>query len=285
MRSDGAVVHGARWLGFVAAVVFVSIVFYLAVPSAGAKVPGVESKGDIVPSAESSAATLSYEVLATHPHDTSSFTQGLLWHDGSLYESTGLWGQSKLRIVDLSTGQASRQTAADSQHFGEGLALVGDQLIWLTWQAGIAAVYDSDTLARTGTFSYEGQGWGLCNDGTRLVMSDGSDTLTFRNSETFAVQGSVQVTDTDGEPLTWINELECVGGDVWANVWQSDRIVVIDPETGEVTAEADMAGIISPHPASSNVDNVLNGIAYLPDTDTFLITGKRWPTIFEVSFS
>ena len=224
-------------------------------------------------------------MLATHPHDTSSFTQGLLWFDGLLYESTGLRGQSVLRIIDLPTGRVLQETADDPQHFGEGLALVGDQLIWLTWQAGTAGVYHRDTLDLTGSFQYSGEGWGLCHDGTRLVMSDGSNTLTFRHPTTFEATGSVAVTRADGSPVNQLNELECIGEDVWANVWLTDRIVVIDPDTGSVIAEADMAGIISPHPALTDSNNVLNGIAYRPDTDTFLITGKRWPTIFEVRFN
>ena len=223
-------------------------------------------------------------MLAAHPHDTSSFTQGLLWFDGLVYESTGLRGQSVLRIIDLPAGRVLRETTADPRHFGEGLALVEDRLIWLTWQAGAAGVYRRDTLEQAGGFNYTGEGWGLCYDGARLVMSDGSNTLTFRHPETFEALGSVQVTYADGRPVNRLNELECIGDDVWANVWLTDRIVVIDPDTGAVTAQADMAGIISPHPADTDSNSVLNGIAYRPDTGTFLITGKRWPTIFEVRF-
>ena len=223
-------------------------------------------------------------MLATYPHDTSAFTQGLLWFDGLVYESTGLRGESVLRIVDLPTGRVLQEAAADPQHFGEGLALVDSRLIWLTWRAGVAEVYHRDTLAQTDSFTYSGEGWGLCHDGARLVMSNGSSTLTFRDPETFEVLGSVPVVDSDGQPVERLNELECIGDDVWANVWLTDRIVVVDPATGAVIAEADMAGIISPHPALADRNNVLNGIAYRPDTGTFLITGKRWPTIFEVRF-
>ncbi|MDE0236889.1 MAG: glutaminyl-peptide cyclotransferase, partial [bacterium] len=250
-------------------------------------------EGTIPATAEPSAAatpspawsgTLTYQVVASHPHDTSAFTQGLLWFDGLVYESTGLRGESVLRVVDLPTGRVLQETAADPRHFGEGLALVGDQLIWLTWQAGTAGVYHWDTLEQTGSFAYTGEGWGLCHDGDRLVMSDGSNTLTFRHATTFEVMGTVPVTRADGSPVNRLNELECIGEDVWANVWLTDRIVVIDPDNGAVIAEADMAGIISPHPALTDSNDVLNGIAYRPDTGTFLITGKRWPTIFEVRF-
>lgn len=230
------------------------------------------------------SGTLTYQVVASHPHDTSAFTQGLLWSDGLVYESTGLRGESVLRIVDFPTGRVLQETAADPRHFGEGLALVGDQLIWLTWQAGTATVHHRDTLEQSGSFTYSGEGWGLCHDGDRLMMSDGSNTLTFRHPTTFEVMSTVTVTRADGSPVNRLNELECVGDDVWANVWLTDRIVVIDPDTGAVIAEADMAGIISPHPALTDSNNVLNGIAYRPDTGTFLITGKRWPTIFEVRF-
>ncbi|MXZ86832.1 MAG: glutaminyl-peptide cyclotransferase [Acidimicrobiia bacterium] len=227
---------------------------------------------------------MTYQVVATHPHDTSSFTQGLVWFDGLVYEGTGLRGQSVLRIIDLPTGRVLQEIAADPQHFGEGLALVDDQLIWLTWQAGTAGVYHRNTLEQTGSFSYSGEGWGLCFDGTRLVMSDGSNTLTFRHPTTFEAMGSVAVTRADGSPVNRLNELECVGHQVWANVWLTDRIVVIDADAGAVAAEVDMAGIISPHPELTDSNDVLNGIAYRPDTGTFLITGKRWPTIFEVRF-
>ena len=223
-------------------------------------------------------------MLATYPHDTAAFTQGLLWFDGLVYESTGLRGQSVLRIVDLPTGRVLQETPGEPRHFGEGLALVDDQLIWLTWQAGTATVHHRETLEQTGTFAYSGEGWGLCHDGDRLVMSDGSNTLTFRHPETFEVLGSVPVTRADGSPVNRLNELECIGDDVWANVWLTDRIMVINPDTGAIIAEADMAGIISPHPELSDSNNVLNGIAYRPDTGTFLITGKRWPTVFEVRF-
>ena len=222
--------------------------------------------------------------MAAHPHDTSSFTQGLLWSDGLVFESTGLRGQSVLRAVDLPTGRVQAEAAADPRHFGEGLALVGDRLVWLTWQAGAATVHRSDTLEPTGSFAYAGEGWGLCHDGARLVMSDGSSTLTFRHPATFEVQGSVSVARADGSAVNRLHELECVGRQVWANVWLTDRIVVINPATGAVEAEADMAGLISPHPVLTDADNVLNGIAYRPDTGTFLITGKRWPAIFEVRF-
>ncbi len=223
-------------------------------------------------------------MVATHPHDTSAFTQGLLWSEGRVYESTGLRGASVLRMVDLTTGQVLRETAADPEHFGEGLALVGDRLIWLTWQAGTAGVYHQDSFELLDRFAYQGQGWGLCHDGDRLVMSDGSAALFFRHPETFALLGSVAVTEADGTPVDRLNELECVGETVWANVWLTDRIVVIDPTTGLVVAEADLAGIISPHPADADTNDVLNGIAYRSETGTFLLTGKRWPSVFEVRF-
>ncbi len=223
-------------------------------------------------------------MLAKYPHDTSAFTQGLLWHNNKVYESTGLWEQSELRAVDLSTGVATQELTANPEYFGEGLALVDNNLIWLTWQAEIATIHQLDTLEQTGIFSYTGEGWGLCYDGERLVMSNGSSNLVFRDAATFEILSSVQVTRADGNIVTQLNELECVGDYVWANVWLTDIIVVIDPSTGNVVAEADMSGLIAPHPSIADSNNVLNGIAYRRDTDTFLITGKRWPTLFEVRF-
>ncbi|HCB36970.1 MAG TPA: glutaminyl-peptide cyclotransferase [Acidimicrobiaceae bacterium] len=246
------------------------------------------------------AATLRYEVVAAHWHDPSAFTQGLLYHDGTVFESTGIPGRSVLRAYRLDglppidadadaappAFTADREVGADPAHFGEGLARVGDGLIWLTWRAGVATRHDLRTLAAgPDPFRYDGEGWGLCHDGERLVMSDGSARLTFRNPADFAVLGSVDVVDVDGAtPLRDLNELECVDGVVWANVWQTDRIVLIDPGTGAVVAEADMSGLIEPHPAVGDRDAVLNGIAFRPDTGTFLVTGKRWPTMFEVAF-
>ena len=229
-------------------------------------------------------ASRAVEVVASFPHDQAAFTQGLVWHDGHMFESTGLYGSSSVRQVRLSDGAVLMQRDLPENLFGEGLALVGDTLIQLTWRAGDAYVWPLDSFKRAVTrFNYDGEGWGLCFDGARLVMSDGSDRLTFRDPDTFDVIGGVDVT-FDGQPLVQLNELECVGGRVWANVWFEDRIVEIDPSSGQVVSYADLGRLLTEVERSAlGRDDVLNGIAYRDDTGTFLVTGKRWPKVFEIA--
>jgi len=225
---------------------------------------------------------LAYEVLARRPHDSDAFTQGLqLDEHGTLFESTGLYGRSSLRAVDPSSGTVLRLVRLPDDRFGEGLALVGDRLIQLTWRSGEAYVWDAQSLEALEVIEYQGQGWGLCYDGKRLVMSDGSSSLTFRDPLTFAIVGSVDVT-LEGKPLDDLNELECVDGSVWANVWHSDHIVRIDPATGVVEAILDLTDLLQPHPAATDAEDVLNGIAYDATTDRYLVTGKRWPQLIEI---
>jgi glutaminyl-peptide cyclotransferase len=229
------------------------------------------------------AERLRVEVLATFPHDPDAFTQGLELRDGLLYESTGRYGRSDVRVTDLETGAVLRRVPLPDEFFGEGLTLVGDHVWQLTWQEQVALRRDRESLAERDRVAYDGQGWGLCHDepGGRLVMSDGSAELTFRDPETFAVRGTVRVRHGD-LPVERLNELECVGGVVWANVWLTDEIVRIDPSTGAVTAVVDASGLL-PADQRPGVD-VLNGIAAVPGTDTFVITGKLWPTVFHVRF-
>ena len=225
--------------------------------------------------------SLRVEVLRELHHDTSAYTQGLLWWDGSLYESTGRYGESRLRRLDPATGAVEQQVAVPPAFFGEGLARAGNRLIMLTWMAERALVYDLRSFDAVRTFRYRGEGWGLCHDGDRLVMSNGSDTLTFRDPESFEPVGAVRVT-LRGRPRDQLNELECVDGAVYANVWQEEFIVRIDPANGRVTHQIDAAGLLTRDEARG-VD-VLNGIAYHPDDGTFYITGKWWPKMFEVRF-
>ena len=227
-------------------------------------------------------ARLTWQTLSTRPHDTTAWTEGLLLDgNGELYESTGLVGQSTIRQVDPMTGAVIRSVALPATLYGEGLARVDDHFIQLTWKDGLALVWDAATLTQTGSFSYTGEGWGLCYDGGRLVMSDGSSTLSFRDPQTFAVVGTVDVT-AQGQPVDQLNELECVNGAVWANVWETPWIVRIDPATGVITGALDTTGIITPDPSVADAGAVLNGIAYDRVNDTFLLTGKRWPSMFEV---
>ena len=221
------------------------------------------------------------EVVETRPHDPTAFTQGFILYDGSLYESTGLYGSSSLREVDPETGAVIRQIPIPEQYFAEGLERVDDRLIQITWQEHIAFVYDITTFAQIATFNYEGEGWGLCYDGADLYMSNGTDQLTVRDPETFAVRETVPVT-LEGQPVIRLNELECVGSTVFANIWQTDTIVQIDKESGRVVAIIDAAGLLTAEERS--MSDVLNGIVYLPESDTFLITGKLWPKMFEVRF-
>lgn len=232
-------------------------------------------------SADPAFDRLVVQVLSVRPHDASSFTEGLLLRDGRLYESGGLYGESRLDEADPETGAVLRRLALAPEVFGEGLALVGDRLIQLTWNEGVAYVYDVASFAALGEFAYEGEGWGLCYDGSRLVMSDGSSVLTLRDPTTFDVIGQVSVA-LDGQPVQRVNELECVGDSVYANVWLTDNIIRIDEETGRVTAVINSSGLLSPQERAGA--DVLNGIAYDPESGHFLITGKNWPKLFEVLF-
>ena len=235
------------------------------------------------PMPERAPERLRIDVLAIHPHDPQAYTQGLVWHGGELYESDGLYGRSSLRRVDPATGAVKRKVDHEPRIFAEGLALVGERLIQLTWREGLAPVYDRATFKRLAEFHYDGEGWGLCYDGRRLVMSDGSDRLFFRDPRTFVGVGSVAVT-RDGVPVPQLNELECVGGAVWANVWQTDDILRIDPASGRVTGVAEATGLLTPEDRAAGAE-VLNGIAYDPKTGRFWITGKLWPKMFEVRFA
>lgn len=226
---------------------------------------------------------LTVEVVRQLPHDADAFTQGLLLHQGLLYESTGLVGRSSLRSVIPETGEVVRQRAIPAPYFAEGLALVGDELLQLTYTAGKLFRWDRETFSPLGEQDYEGEGWGLCFDGEALWMSDGSAELERRDPDTFAVLDSVTVL-RDGERVARLNELECVGDAVYANVWLTDEIVRVDKESGRVTATVDAAPLRSLMPGGMVRDAVLNGVAYDEERDLFLVTGKLWPSLFEVRF-
>ena len=224
------------------------------------------------------------QVLSVWPHAPNSFTEGLLWHNGLLYESSGLYGKSNLREVDLLTGLVLRRVEDPSSVFGEGLALEGNHLYQLTWQEKLGYIYDLKTFAQVGMISYEGEGWGLCYDGQHFFMSNGSALISMREPKTFAVLHSIQIVE-NGQPVSNLNELECVGDSIYVNVWKTNIILRIEKTTGEVTGVIDASGLMTPQElAQAGADGVLNGIAYDSTHDTFLITGKLWPKLFEVRF-
>lgn len=220
-----------------------------------------------------------FQVVRTYPHDPRAFTQGLVYLDGFLYEGTGLNGQSSIRKVKLETGEVLQIQRLEPRYFGEGIAVYGNSLVQLTWQSGIGFVYDRQTFQRTRTFTYAGEGWGLTHTGTRLLMSDGTSVLRFLDPGTLEQTGRLQVRDR-GRPIEHLNELEIVKGEIFANVWQSERIARISPSTGEVTGWVDLSGLLTPREAV-NVD-VLNGIAYDAAGDRLFVTGKLWPKIFQI---
>jgi glutamine cyclotransferase len=226
------------------------------------------------------SAADTYKVLHTYPHDSSAYTQGLIYLDGHLYESTGLNGRSSLRMVDLETGRALQSAPVPSQYFAEGLTNWGSTLIQLTWRSHIAFVYDRFSFRLLRTFHYDGEGWGLTQDGKNLILSDGSATLRFLDPATFQVARSIVVND-QGSPINQLNELEYVHGEIYANVWHTDRIARIAPSTGKVLGWIDLSGLL---PADQHPDPeaVLNGIAYDAEHDRLFVTGKLWPELFEI---
>ena len=226
---------------------------------------------------DATAKRLEYQVIGVHAHDAAAFTQGLVWHNGGFYESTGLNGRSTLRRVAFPSGRVLAKRDVPPQYFAEGLALARDKLVQITWKNGKAFVYSRATLKLLETWNYSGEGWGLAFDGANFVMSDGSDTLAFRDAETFKTLRRVAVT-MNGEPLTQLNELEWIDGKVWANVWRTDFIVQIDPQNGRVVSYLDLSNL---HSRAGNED-VLNGIAYDKARQRLFITGKLWPKLYQI---
>jgi glutamine cyclotransferase len=230
--------------------------------------------------AQGSTPTDSYRVVKVYPHDPEAYTQGLIYRDGFLYESTGLNGRSSLRKVRLETGQVVQQRRVDQAHFAEGLADWKDSLVQLTWQSNVAFVYELGSFNPRRTFSYSGEGWGLTHDGKRFILSDGSDQLRFLDPETFREIGRIRVVD-GRTPIRDLNELEYVRGEIYANVWHTDRIARISPETGRVIRWIDLRGLMS---AGFKLDPeaVLNGIAHDAAGNRLFVTGKLWPRLFEI---
>lgn len=220
------------------------------------------------------------EVTQTYPHDSRAFTQGLLYAEGSLYESIGLRGQSALRRVAPESGKVLAETKLDKRYFAEGLARVDNRLIQLTWKSGVGFVYDLHTLELLRSFEYDGEGWGLTFDGEHLIMSDGTATLRRLDPHSYKQVGQVQVT-LQGQPVNLLNELEIVGGELWANVWRYDAIVRINPASGKVLGVVDAASLREKVTSPHKID-VLNGIAYDAANEQLYVTGKFWPKLFAI---
>jgi glutamine cyclotransferase len=229
-------------------------------------------------SCEPRATSYTYNVINEYPHDPDAYTQGLIWVDTMLVEGTG-WnaGPSTLRRVDLETGDVVQMRETPVPSFGEGVTQVGDRIVQLTWVKNIAFVYNAETFDSVNTFSYPTQGWGLTHDDARFIMSDGTDTLYYRDLDTFDEIGRVAVTDESG-PVRQLNELEYINGEVWANIYTTDRIVMIDPRTGRVTGSLDLTGLEPP-----GSGGVLNGIAFDEETCRLFVTGKLWTRLFEIT--
>ncbi len=231
------------------------------------------------PTTSTNAIYYTYEVLEEYPHDNTAFTQGLVIDNGVLYEGTGLHGESSLRRVVLNTGEITQTATLPEAYFGEGITVLDDRIIQLTWRSNIAFVYDRDSFELTDEFTYDTEGWGLTHDGDTLIMSDGTSLLHFLDPETYEEIRTVDVLDA-GVPVMELNELEYIDGEVYANVWKTDRIARIDPQTGTVTGWIDLSGLLNPELREGA--NVLNGIAYDPEAGKLFVTGKLWPRLFEI---
>lgn len=221
-----------------------------------------------------------YEVVNSWPHDPHAFTQGLIYRDGTLFESTGLTGQSSLRRVELKTGKVLKKVDVPAQYFAEGMTLLGGKIYQLTWRSKRGFIYDPETFDKIGEFPFDGEGWGLTDDGQNLILSDGTNEIRFIDPATFRIVRSIKVYERN-QPLRELNELEYIKGEIYANIWHSDRIVRIDPQTGSILGWIDLKNLI-PGDQLSDAEAVLNGIAYDKDGDRLFVTGKLWPKLFEI---
>jgi glutaminyl-peptide cyclotransferase len=256
-----------------------SLVF-AACNSGGAGASRAESQQSDRMTIASKVPNYTYEVVKSYPHDAKAFTQGLVFHQGVFYESTGLNGLSSLRRVEVETGKVLKKIDVPNQFFAEGLALLNGRLYQLTWQTQRGFVYDLDSFNKLREFGYAGEGWGLTHDAHSLIMSDGSNRIRFIDPETFEVQRMITVQDGRRD-ITQLNELEYIKGEIYANIWMQDLIARIDPQSGKVNAWIDMSGLHPPE-ARSDPGAVLNGIAYDESSDRLFVTGKNWPKLFEI---
>ncbi len=231
-----------------------------------------------IPNESASPTLYTYQINKPYPHDTNAFTQGLVFDDGILYESTGEYGSSSLRQVNLENGVVQHEVLLSPQYFGEGLAVVGDSLVQLTWQNQTGFVYNKETLALKSNFSYSTEGWGLTYDGSRLIMSDGSSNLYFLDPATYQKTGQISVHDGNTSVVN-LNELEYIKGDIYANIWLQEKIAIINSQTGAVKGWIDLSGIYQ----TDDINDVLNGIAYDQQTDRLFVTGKDWPKLYDIT--
>ena len=265
--------------GLVAALLQVAALLLLGPCSAGQQSARTEPPILHTPQADE-VPIYTYEVVNSWPHLTTHFTQGLVYHDGHLYESTGQYGSSILCRLEFKTGKVQKKVDVAREFFAEGMTIFGDKIYQLTWQAHKGFVYDLKNFERLSEFSYEGEGWGLTNDGHSLLMSDGTNKIRFIDPQSFRVLRSIEVFDHN-QPLMELNELEYIKGEIYANIWHSDKIVRLDPASGKILAWIDLAGLRRPEDGD-NEDNVLNGIAYDEKNDRLFVTGKRWSRMYEI---
>lgn len=247
-----------------------------------------ESNTDISTSANTIAAPsgINYNIVAAHPHDTSSYTQGLIWHNNTLYEGTGLEGSSKLLKVDINSGKSSQSLSLDPSVFGEGITMLNDKIYQLTWQSHKVYMYDAKTFKKLKEFNWDHEGWGLTHNGTDLIVSTGESNLYFVDPETFQVKRILGVSDNNG-PVGNLNELEYIDGAIYANIYLTDYIIKIDPTNGHITGKIDLSGLLEK--SGKQVDKegglVLNGIAYDSAKKSLYITGKKWPLLYEMKIN
>ncbi|QKG78862.1 glutaminyl-peptide cyclotransferase [Tenuifilum thalassicum] len=233
-------------------------------------------KSDITPQ------EYTYKVIKTYPHDPNAYTQGLIFHNGFLYEGTGQQGASTLRKVELETGKVIQSLNLSREYFGEGIAMLNDKIYQLTWTNGVGFVYDAATFKTLHTFGYSTQGWGLTTNGNELIMSDGSHIIYFMEPNGFSETHRIEVYDDNG-PVKMLNELEYINGKIYANIYLTDDIIIINPESGAVEGRIDMRNLLKPNQRTGNED-VLNGIAYDPENNRIFVTGKLWSKLFQVEF-
>lgn len=266
-------------------VLFVMMMFSCGVDS-GTK-PSTPAPGSSTPVVNSMPSVSGFTVVKEYMHDKDAFTQGLVFHDGFLYESTGQHGRSSLRKVELQTGKVLQKHLVPEDYFAEGITILGGKIYQLTWQSSLGFVYDLTDFKLLKEFRYSGEGWGLTNDGKSLILSDGTHVIRFLNPETFNVERTIVVMNDDGNPLMRLNELEYVKGEIWANIWQSELIgkpniiARIDPANGKLLGWINLDKI-SPSDSGSDYENSLNGIAYDEKDDRIFVTGKNWSKLFEI---